>query len=255
MRTSVAIALLLGGSAIAGIQQDGAPGAAPAAPPDGAPAAKAWRIEALRDDAGGSTVPEEAHAKEPFAALLRSDGLRVVAPDGKVRLEVWWRAELPLLPQAADGNFTLGRLEPGAFVGVARAGSGAHDYRDQPIDAGVYGLRYFHQPSDGNHLGTSDSRDFLVLTSLAAETSAEPVTTKEELLALAVPISPSDHALVLYVTAASEPAPADGQPRIVKRGELDEQALEIALPARVHAPDSPQESLRLALTVDGHTAH
>ncbi len=209
------------------------------------------------DATGSSTVPEAARTKEPFAALLAPDGMRAVAPDGKVRLEIWWRAELPLLPQAADGNFTLGRLEPGAFVGVARAVAGAHDYRDQPIDAGVYGLRYFHQPSDGNHLGTSDSRDFLVLTSLAEEQSPDAVATKEALLALAVPVSPSDHALVLYATAASEPAPADGQPRIVKRGELAEQALEVTLLGRTAGSPStdPPTPLRLALVLDGHTAH
>ncbi|MBM4013513.1 MAG: hypothetical protein FJ293_00910 [Planctomycetes bacterium] len=253
MRASFCIALLWCG----GASSDGGQEAAPAVAPVAAPAAKVWRVEPIRDAAGGSTVPDAARAKESFAALLAADGMRVVAPDGKVRLEVWWRAELPLLPQAADGNFTLGRIEPGAFVGVARAVTGAHDYRDQAIDAGVYGLRYVHQPSDGNHLGTSDSRDFLVLTSLAEEQSPEAVTTKEALLALSVPVSPSDHALVLYVTAASEPAPPDGQPRIAQRGELAEQALEVALLGRAAgaAPTDPPEPLRLALVIDGHTGH
>lgn len=260
LRAATIALLVASGGPIAATGQDAPPAAPPAAPPPGAAAtARTWRTEAIRGEAGGPSAPEAMRTLEPFAALLANDGLRVVAPDGKVRLELWWRAELPLLPNSVDGNFTLGRLTPGSFVGVARMPGGTHDYRDQPIDAGVYALRYFHQPSDANHLGTSDSRDFLVLTSLAEERSPEPVATKEALLALAVPISPSDHALVLYVTAASEPAPADGLPRIVKRGELDEQALECALPARAAAapgsPSPPTETLRLALVVDGHTAH
>jgi len=222
-------------------------------PPPGSPAAtakKEWRVEALAAEAGKSSVPAEV--PEPFAKLLAADGMRVVAPDGKPRAELWWRVALPLEAKAADG-FDLGRVASGTFVGILRAPGTTADYRDQAIDAGVYALRYFHQPADANHLGTSDSPDFLVLTSLKEEKSPDPVTTKEKLLELSVPISPSDHALVLYVTKASGPAPKDGAARVVKRGDHDEWALEVALTGQ--ATGAAAESLRIALVVEGHTAH
>lgn len=148
----------------------------------------------------------------------------------------------------------LARLAAGTFVGALRAPGRTADYRDLEIDPGVYALRYSWQPSDGNHLGTSDSRDFFVLTSLAQERSPEPVADPAALVELAVAASPSEHALVLYVAPASGPAPADGAARVVRRGELDEWALEVALPAR--APDAGKpDALRVALVVEGHTAH
>jgi len=231
-----------------------APGLQEATPPAGgsaAPAKKEWRVEAIAADAEKkATAPAEV--PEAFAKLLAADGMRVVAPDGKARAELWWRAELPLEAKA-EGGFDLGRVASGTFVAILRAPGGTADYRDQAIEAGVYALRYFHQPADANHLGTSDSRDFLILTSLKEEKSPEPVATKEKLLELAVPISPSDHALVLYVTKASEPAPADGAARVVKRGDHDEQALELSLAAQ--AVGAPAETLRIAVVVEGHTAH
>jgi hypothetical protein len=223
-------------------------------PPAGSPAAtakKEWRVEAIAAAADQkSTVPPEV--PEPFAKLLAADGVRVVAPDSKPRAELWWRAALPLEPKATDG-FDLGRVANGTFVAILRAPGNTSDYRDQAIEAGVYALRYFHQPADANHLGTSDSPDFLVLTSLKEEKSPDPVTTKEKLLELSVPISPSDHALVLYVTKASDPAPKDGAARVVKRSDHDEWALEVTLTAQATA--AAAESLRIALVVEGHTAH
>src|SRR5688572_30636315 len=241
----------------AGVQEakPSAAGGQDAKPPAVAPAApakKEWRVEAIAAEADQkSTVPAEV--PEAFAKLLAAEGVRVLAPDGKPRAELWWRASLPLETKAVEGGFELGRIASGTFIGILRAAGNSSDYRDQAIEAGVYALRYFHQPADGNHLGTSDSPDFLILTSLKEEQSPDPVTTKEKLLELSVPISPSDHALVLYVTKASDPAPKDGAPRVVKRGDHDEWALEVALTAQ--PTGAPAESLRIALVIEGHTAH
>jgi hypothetical protein len=248
MKLARGVALTVAAALLVAAQEAKPPAVAPVAP-----AKKEWRVEAIAAEAGSnkSTVPAEV--AEPFAKLLAAGGVRVVAPDGKTRAELWWRAALPLEAKAAEGSFELGRVASGTFVGILRAPGTTADYRDQAIDAGVYALRYFHQPADANHLGTSDSRDFLILTSLKEEQSPDPVTTKEKLLELSVPISPSDHALVLYVTKASDPAPADGAARIVKRGESDDWALELALTGQVAG--AAVETLRLALVVEGHTAH
>lgn len=220
------------------------------------PARKEWRVEAIVGEAGVATAPESV--PEELRKLLANDGLRVIGPNGKTRGEVWWRAKVPLAAKSIGGGFTLGRLVPGSFLGVLRAPVGTSDYRGQAIEAGSYGLRYFHQPSDGNHLGTSDSPDFLVLTSLTEEKSPDAVTSKEALLALAVPVSPSDHALVLYATTASEPPPTDGAARVVRRGNFDEWALECAISGQVDgAPVDGTlacETVRLAVVIEGHTA-
>ncbi|MBL8840922.1 MAG: hypothetical protein JNL90_05255 [Planctomycetes bacterium] len=234
-----------------------APPAAPATAPAASPAAaKGFTVEALPAVDGKSSVPSEV--SEPFAKLLASEGVRVLAPDGKVRADFWFRLEMPLLAKAGGvSSVLLERLVPGAFVGIVRTPGRTNDYRDQEIEAGVYALRYYHQPSDANHLGTSDSRDFFLLTSLAEEKSPAPIAAKDDLIPLAVAASPSDHALCLYVAPATTPPPTEGTlggARVAKRGEHDEQALEITFAARVEGTDQ-REALRLAIVIDGHTAH
>ncbi len=232
-----------------------APAAAPAAPPA---RAKGFTVEELPAVDGKSSVPSEV--SEPFAKLLAIEGLRVLAPDGKVRAEFWFRLQMPLLAKAGGvSSVLLERLVPGSFVGIVRTPGRTNDYRDQEIEAGVYALRYYHQPSDANHLGTSDSRDFFLLTSLAEEKSPAPIAAKDDLIPLAVAASPSDHALCLYVAPATTPPPSEGFQGgacIVKRGEHDEQALEITFAASVEGTETRElELLRLAIVIDGHTAH
>lgn len=222
----------------------------PAAPKPG------FTVEVVAAIDGKSSVPEQV--PEAFAKLLGHEGVRVLAPDAKRRAEFWFCLELPLLAKAGGvSSVLLNRLVPGAFVGVVRTPGRTNDYRDQEIEAGVYALRYYHQPSDANHLGTSDSRDFFLLTSLAEEKSPAPIAAKEDLIPLAVAASPSDHALCLYVAPSSEPPPTDGAlgaAKVARRGEHEEYALELTLAARVDGA-AVGEPLRLAIVIDGHTAH
>jgi hypothetical protein len=45
----------------------------------------------------------------------------------------------------------------------------AADFRGQDIGRGTYTLRYGQQPVDGNHVGTFDTRDFLLMLPAAAD--------------------------------------------------------------------------------------
>jgi hypothetical protein len=63
----------------------------------------------------------------------------------------------------------------GQLIGVLRFGRKGADFRDQEIAKGVYTLRYAQQPVDGNHVGTSLTRDFLCLSAADADKSTKPV--------------------------------------------------------------------------------
>lgn len=202
---------------------------------------------------------------EALAKLLEPGGLRLLDREGKALCELWLRAEIPLPEKpGAEMNVRVPRLAPGTFVGAMNALGGTADYRDLPIEAGLYGLRYFHQPTDGNHLGTSDSRDFLILTSLAHDTDPAPVADLQALVDLSLPISMSDHAVVLYVAeihddaaagTADPPAPKPDPraPRLFQREGREEWA--VALTLRGRAPAAAEtEDVRLALVLVGHTA-
>lgn len=209
-----------------------------------------------------TTVPKEVPAT--IAKTLERSGLRVFGKDGKALCEVWLRSELAFATTSDDAsNVKQSKLPVGALVGVMRTFGKSRDYRDQPIAAGVHGLRYFHQPSDADHLGTSDSRDFLVVTGLAKDVDPAAVEERDKLVELSLVVSTTEHAVVLYVCAAPDATNKDGAPRVFKRGDKDEWALEVTLrapkkPDAKAAEPAPRveaapESTRFGLVLVGHT--
>jgi hypothetical protein len=220
-----------------------------------------------------TTVPKEVPAA--IAKTLERGGLRVTGKDGKTLCEVWLRSELAFATASDDAsNVKQAKLPIGALVGVVKTFGRTHDYRDQAIAAGVHGLRYFHQPSDADHLGTSDSRDFLVVTGLAKDVDPAAVADRDKLVELSLVVSTTDHAVVLYVCPAPDAASKEGAPRVFQRPDKDEWALELTLRAPKKEPraakpdanakgvasgaagasvDAAPESLRFGLVLVGHT--
>jgi hypothetical protein len=107
--------------------------------------------------------PEELAA--PIREELAQDGLRVLDPEGKPWVEIWLRKAVPATerPGQAKGTILFPFLTPGELIGSARFLSVGHDYRDQEILEGVYTLRYGLQPVNGDHLGVSSFRDYVLL--------------------------------------------------------------------------------------------
>jgi hypothetical protein len=108
-----------------------------------------------------------------LSVTLQSPGINILDQAGKTWCELWLRKELPKASQAAGANAKYPDLHTGLMVGIMRFPSEASDYRGQTIKAGTYSLRYALIPQDGNHMGASPIRDFLLLTP-AAEDSSGP---------------------------------------------------------------------------------
>lgn len=106
-----------------------------------------------------------------LSAALQSSGIKVVSQEGKTWCELWLRKKLPKASQSAGTNAKYPDLHTGLMVGVMRFPSDASDYRGQVIKAGVYSLRYALIPQDGNHMGASPIRDFLLLTPATEDTN------------------------------------------------------------------------------------
>lgn len=100
-------------------------------------------------------------------AALAPDGARVSA-DG-VTLDFWWVKTLPV-----TGAATWQQVAEGALVGAVRVGAAFRDIRGRAIKPGVYTLRYGIQPANGDHLGVSPFREFLLLSPAAADRAPEP---------------------------------------------------------------------------------
>jgi hypothetical protein len=128
----------------------------------------AQEYKAAKIDSG---APANAISPE-IAAQLQPAGFKVVKGESRPVCEIWLAKELAAKADAKVTSEVLYPLTPGQLVGVIRYPRKAADFRDQEIPSGVYTLRYGQQPVDGAHIGTSPTRDFLLL--LPGEKDRDP---------------------------------------------------------------------------------
>jgi hypothetical protein len=121
------------------------------------------------------TVQIPAELAEPIRALLQPE-TAVVMRDGN-RLEIWWVKALPL-DSAPQGAPSWSNVPDGALVAAMRVAQPVSDVRGYTIKPGVYTLRFALQPQDGDHLGVSPYRQFLLVAPAADDHAPDPVGFK-----------------------------------------------------------------------------
>jgi hypothetical protein len=110
--------------------------------------------------------------------LVNATGHQILGEDGAV-VELWLLKSLPIKANFKSDASQLYPFTPGQLLGVMRVPKGAEyaDFRGQEIASGTYTLRYGLQPEDGNHLGTSDTADFIL--ALPAKMDTKPATIED----------------------------------------------------------------------------
>ena len=204
--------------------------------------------------------PEETAPKLPaaipeaFAKKLDPRGVRLTGADGKTVCDVWLVSEVAFAAKpTGEQRVKMPALPFGTLVGALQVAGAMTDYRNQPIAAGCYGLRVGWQPDDGNHLGTSDSRDFAVVTAFTHDKDPAPVAKLDDLVKLSVPASSTEHAVVLYVAVPEGEAPKAGEPRLWKREGREEWAADFTLTGKAEGAKEPVK-VRLGLVLIGHVS-
>jgi hypothetical protein len=100
-------------------------------------------------------------------------------------------------------------LQESELLGVMNLVGEAHDYRDQTISKGVYTMRYGLQPVNGDHLGVSPYRDYVLLLP-AEKDKAVAVLLRKQLEATSADAAGTSHPACFFMLAA--PAAAGGPP-------------------------------------------
>jgi hypothetical protein len=157
-----------------------------------------------------------APAPDSLAASVRDtlsqNTLRVTGPAGAL-CEIWLRKSLPAAAAPNTGlGIAFGQIAEGTLVGAIRFEARAGDYRQQAIQPGVYTLRYMLQPVDGNHLGLSCCRDYLLAVPAALDSSPADIGTKN-LLALSRKASGTGHPSIWSLMPPD--APPASLPKII----------------------------------------
>jgi hypothetical protein len=144
---------------------------------------------------------------ESVRKVLEPKGSRVTLSDGSVVCEVWLRSGLPAGKTEAPGAVYTS-LGESSLIGVITFPKATSDFRGQSVKPGIYTLRYALHPSDGNHLGISPIRDFLVLIPVSVDQNADAHYKFEELVKMSAKASGTNHpAVISLASPESNPAP------------------------------------------------
>jgi hypothetical protein len=195
-------------------------------------------VAPLKEGAPGDVA--EALRKE-----LAAEGHRITK-DGKPYMDFWLRAFAPASTEKAPLGVRFGEIKPWSFVGVVRVHGGASDFKNQKYPAGIFTLRYGIQPEDGDHQGTAESRDFLLLAPASADASPETLGEKEA-VKLSSKVNGKKHPIVLWLLPPDEEGKG---PRIVKNDMKEHVLFETSI-AQGKKDGKP---LSLAIVIVGKAA-
>ena len=152
-----------------------------------------------------------------ISQALEQQGTKIVGSNGAVFCEVWFRTSLPSGAKSSEEGVTLPMIPHGVLVGAIRFPGAGADRRGQPIKPGVYTLRYSLQPVNGDHLGVSPQRDFLVMVPASEDKDANAMPNYDALMVMSRKASGTRHPAVLSMWAAGASDPAG----FAKQGEND----------------------------------
>jgi hypothetical protein len=108
----------------------------------------------------------------PIAARLSKSGVRVTVAKGPVTLDFWFVEALALKEGSAAPSWE--DVDEGTLVGAVNVSGDFRDIRAKIVKPGVYTLRYGIQPDNGDHLGVSPFRAFLLLSPAAQDQDPKP---------------------------------------------------------------------------------
>ena len=118
------------------------------------------------------TAAPPAEIAPAVLSLLSNDEVAVAVAQPAVTLEFWWVKALPMRAGSDGPSWT--DVEEGTLVGAVKLSADYRDIRGRVVRAGVYTLRYGIQPSNGDHLGVSPFRDFLLISPAAVDKDPAP---------------------------------------------------------------------------------
>jgi hypothetical protein len=190
-------------------------------------------------------APEEIPAA--VRATLAGEALRVSGPKGPM-CEIWLRKAIP---GAATPTPALGigyaQISPGTLVGAVRILLPISDFRQQRVKPGVYTLRYALHPVNGDHMGISPLRDFVLLAPAALDTDPAGITFEEA-------VARSKKTIGLNHPSAWSLQSADGAPgeppSLFHTDEPDLWMIHLRVP--VESAGGGAKPLDMALVVVGH---
>jgi hypothetical protein len=175
----------------------------------------------------------------PVAAQLQAGGVRA-SVNGNT-LDFWWVKAVPMTGSAPDWS----AVAEGTLIGAVRIGASFRDIRGKVIKPGVYTLRYGIQPDNGDHLGVSPHRQFLLISPARDDSDPAP-QGHDGTVELSKEAIGGSHPGVWSI----DPPAAGQQPLLsLHKTDLGHEALIVEVPATRDA--KPDGALRFGIVLVG----
>lgn len=139
--------------------------------------------------------------------MLDSKGYRLTLDDGTTVADVWLRKNIPSSGAKEADGVLFPEIVPSTLVGVISFPKAATDFRGQQLKAGFYNLRYELIPNDGNHLGVSPNRDFVLLVPPGSDPDPAAQFKFDELVSLSRKATGTNHPGPLSLVQADSTIP------------------------------------------------
>lgn len=180
--------------------------------------AQAVKLETL----GPLTDPS---VSESVRAVLDERGYRIRLAEGRVYCDLWFRREIPVQAKADIPGAVYAEWPESTLIGVVSFQQATNDFRGQALKAGLYTLRYALHPADGNHMGISPYRDFLLLVPVADDRDGSATIPFDQLVKMSARAAGTNHPAALSLTSP------EGQKEFpsVTVGDADRVILFVAL--------------------------
>lgn len=134
----------------------------------------------------------DASVSDAVKKTLDAKGYHVTLGDGSIR-DLWLRDKIPAQAKKEVPGALYPQLAESTLVAVITFPQAATDYRGQAIKPGAYTLRYELIPEDGDHLGVSENRDFLLMIPASADQDPDVVIKFTDLVNLSRKATGSQH--------------------------------------------------------------
>ena len=147
-------------------------------------------------------APEADEVSDALAKQFADKGIRVKRGSTRTVCEIWLCKQWAIDPNFKVSAERLYPFSPGQLIGLLHFSRRGSDFRDQTVGSGWYTLRFGLQPVDGNHEGTSPTRDFLMMID-AEQDDPNKKWDVEELQQLSAEAAGSTHPAMLCLQRAS----------------------------------------------------
>lgn len=189
--------------------------------------------------------PDAEEVSADLVGVISDTGYRIKS-GSRTTAEIWLCKQWPVDPSFEKSMQRLYPFQPGDLIGMLHFGRRGSDFRDQQISSGWYTLRFALQPVDGNHIGTSPTRDFLVMVD-ASEDAADKDWGEDDLNQASAGAAGSSHPAMICL----QPLGQSGEAPSIRHDEANDWWILRAQGKGIGADDKAME-LPIEMVVAGH---